>query len=359
MPVDAHWLSLNSEPAIEPELPIVDPHHHFWDRPGFRYLFDDFLADIRSGHNVVGSVFIEASSRQHSSAGTMYRAGGPEELRSLGETEFVNGIAAIASSGQRGPAGLCAGIVAFVDLRLAERTAPVLALHRSMARVKGIRNMTAWHADSAIHNPALETTAGMLAEPSFRRGFVELASSGLTFDAWLFAPQIPELVDLAHAFPGVRIVLDHLGGIMGIGSYAGRRDEATMEWRRDLHDLARCPNAYVKLGGMASPRGGFSLDHRDRPPSSDELARHWKPYVEICIEEFGTDRCMFESNFPVEKQWVTYNSLWNAFKKITAGYSASDRRNLFFGTANEFYSLNLAAWGCAKTEHEDPRDRHG
>lgn len=340
MPINAHWLSLNTEPAIDPELPIVDAHHHFWDRPGFRYLFDDFRADIESGHQVVGSVFVEASSRQHSNVGTMYRAEGPDELRSLGETEFANGIAAVASSGRYGPTGVCAGIVAYVDLRLAERVAPILARHSAMPRVKGIRNMTAWHADSAIRSADLQTTAGMLGEPAFRRGFADLAASGLTFDAWLYAPQIPELVDLAQAFPGVKIVLDHFGGVMGSGSHAGRRGAAREVWRRDLRNLARCPNTYVKLGGMAAPRGGFGFHDQERPPTSDELASEWKPYIEICIEQFGTDRCMFESNFPVEKQWVTYNALWNAFKKMTAEYSASERRDLFCKTAINFYSLN-------------------
>lgn len=341
MPIDPAWLALGAEPAIEPDLPIVDAHHHFWDRPGFRYLFDDFRADISSGHNIVGSVFVEASSRQHSDIGTMYRADGPEELRSLGETEFVNGVAAVARSGCYVPTGICTGIVAYVDLRLGNGAAHVLAQHASMPRVKGIRNMTVWHADDALCSPDLRTNAGMLAEPSFRTGFAALAASGLTFDAWLYAPQIPELVDLAQSFPTVKIVLDHFGGIMGRGPYAGRRDEAMAEWRRDLRDLAQCPNTYVKLGGMSSDRGGFGLRDRAKPASSDELARLWKPYVEACIEEFGTNRCMFESNFPMDKQWVPYNSLWNAFKKMTSSFAASEKRDLFFQTAVDFYSLEL------------------
>ncbi|WP_316980282.1 amidohydrolase family protein [Shumkonia mesophila] len=339
--MNEEWLSLNRENVIEPELGIIDAHHHFWDRPGFRYMLDDFLADVSTGHNIVGSVFVEASSRQRSCVGTMYRADGPEELRSLGEVEFVNGLAAIAHSGQYGPSGLCAGIISYVDLRLAESVVDVLAEHARMPRVKGIRNMTAWHAEQAIRSPDLVTNPGMLGEPAFRRGFAALHEFGFSFDAWLFVPQIPELTKLARSFPDVKIVLDHLSGVMGAGPYAGRRNEAIVEWRSNLAELARCPNAYVKIGGMASPRGGFDLDGRAVPADSDELARHWRPYVETCIELFGTRRCMFESNFPVDKQWVSYVSLWNAFKKITREFSASERRDLFFDTAKEFYSLEL------------------
>lgn len=340
MSVDGEWLSLNREPAIEPELKIIDPHHHFWDRPGFRYMLDDFLADIADGHNIVGSVFVEGGSRQQV-GGSMYRADGPEELRSLGETEFVDDLAAVARTGRHGPAGLCAGIVSYVDLRLGEAVKPVLARHAQMPRVRGVRNMTAWHADPAIRNRDLDTTPGMLDEPAFRKGFAALEEFGFSFDALVFVPQIPELVGLSRAFPGVRIVLDHLGGVMGAGSYAGRRNEAFLEWRAHLAELARCPNVHVKIGGLSSPRGGFGLDGRARPAQSDELAGHWRPYVETCIELFGAERCMFESNFPIDKQWVTYASVWNAFKIITRNCSASERHALFFQTAGDFYRLDL------------------
>jgi predicted TIM-barrel fold metal-dependent hydrolase len=341
MGFDEAWLARNCETAIEPDMRIIDAHHHFWDRPGFRYMFDDFRADVLAGHNIVASVFIEASARQHSTVGTMYRADGPEELRSLGETEFVNGIAAVARSGLYVPVGICAGIVAYVDLRLADRVPPILERHMAMQRVRGIRNSSPWHEDPAMRNPDLVTHPGMLDEPDFRRGFAHFAKTGLTFDAWILSPQIPELTRLARDFPGVKIVLDHIGGIIGAGSYAGRRDEAMVEWREHLRGLAGCPNAYIKLGGMAAPRGGFGLQDRDMPAGSDELAAKWKPYVEICVDLFGPERCMFESNFPVEKQWIPYTSLWNAFKKLSSGYAPHERDSLFFRTALDFYALDI------------------
>lgn len=322
-------------------MPIIDAHHHLWDRPGSRYMFEDFADDARAGHTIVGSVFVEASSRQHGAVGTMYRADGPEEERSLGETAFAAVAAAMARSGRYGSTGLCAGMVAYVDLRLGARADGILAQHAACPGVRGIRNMTAWHADAAIRNPDLATTPGMLAEPAFLDGFKRLQRFGLSFDALVFAPQIPELTDLARQFPDTRIVLDHFGGVMGTGSYAGRRDLAMAEWRRDLANLARCPNTYLKIGGMASPRGGFGLAGRTEPARSEELATLWRPYVETCVEVFGAGRCMFESNFPVDKQWITYVSLWNAFKIVTSGWTDAERQAVFKHTAMDFYRLDL------------------
>ena len=341
MAVDLAWLSKVREDAMDPELPVVDAHHHVWDRPGFRYMFEELQADLFAGHRIIGTVFVEASSRQKTDLGTMYRADGPEALRSLGETEFVNGLAATARSGQYGPEGTCAGIVAYVDLRLGDDVQSVLARHQSMPRVRGIRNMTAWDADPAVANPDLVTHAGMLREEQFRRGFAALAGRGLCFDAWVFAPQIPEVIDLAEAFPQVRIVLNHAGGILGAGSYGASGAQPFRDWKAHLSGLAHCANAYVKLGGMGSPRTGFSFRNRQRPPDSQELAGLWRPYVETCIELFGPDRCMFESNFPVDKQYYNYTTVWNAFKRITAAFGATERNALFSETAIECYGLEL------------------
>ncbi|MBU6499101.1 MAG: amidohydrolase family protein [Rhodospirillales bacterium] len=341
MAVDLGWLSKVREEVAEPDLPIVDAHHHVWDRPGFRYMFEELQADFSAGHRIIGSVFVEASSRQKTGLGTMYRADGPEALRSLGESEFVNGLAAMARSGLYGPEGTCAGIVAYVDLRLAEEAQPVLTRHHALPRVRGVRNMTAWDADPAVANRDLVTHAGMLRDPQFRRGFAALAATGLCFDAWVFAPQIPEVIDLAEAFPQTRIVLNHAGGCLGAGSYKARGPEPFREWKADLSRLARCRNAYVKLGGMGSPRTGVAFRDRPRPPDSRELAELWRPYVETCIELFGADRCMFESNFPVDKQYYSYTTLWNAFKRITASCGAVDRISLFGQTAIECYGLEL------------------
>ncbi|MGH7118007.1 MAG: amidohydrolase family protein [Acetobacteraceae bacterium] len=341
MSVDLVWLSKVQEDAVDPDLPIVDAHHHVWDRSGFRYMFEELRADLEAGHRIIGTVFVEASSRQRTDLGTMYRADGPEALRSVGETEFVNGLAAMARSGRYGPPGTCAGIVAYVDLRLGENVQPVLDRHRSLPRVRGIRNMTAWDADPAFANPDLVTYAGMLSEPCFRRGVAALARTNLRFDAWVFAPQIPEVINLARQFPRLRIVLDHAGGILGSGSFKGKRSEAFADWKIHLSRLARCANVYVKLGGMGAPRTGFFFRDRQRPPDSLELASLWRPYIETCIELFGPKRCMFESNFPVDKQFYNYKSVWNAFKRVTAAFSPEERDALFRGTAVECYELEL------------------
>ena len=341
MPVDPVWLAGVGEDVVDPDLPIVDAHHHVWDRPGFRYMFDELQADLDSGHRALGTVFVEASSRQKTDIGTMYRADGPEALRSLGETEFVNGLAAMARSGRHGAAGTCAGIVAYVDLRIGAPARRILAQHQALPRVRGVRNMTAWDADPTLANADLLTHPGMLGEPAFRRGFAALARTGLCFDAWVFAPQIPEVTDLAEAFPEVRIVLDHAGGILGAGPYAPKGRQPFRDWKAALKRLARCANAYVKLGGLGSPRTGFSFRDRPRPPDSEELAGLWRPYVETCIELFGANRCMFESNFPVDKQYYSYRTVWNAFKRITAACPAAQRAALFSQTAIDCYGLEL------------------
>jgi predicted TIM-barrel fold metal-dependent hydrolase len=347
---DLEWLSRHDEPAIDPDRRICDPHHHFWDRPmqsgaRFRYLFDEFLADVTSGHNVCASVLVEGGARLRVGleGGAMYRAAGPVDRRSLGETEFLNGMGAMMASGAYGPTELCQGIVAYVDLRLGDAVQPVLDLHTAFSRVRGVRNLTWWHAVPELAYGDLDTNEAMLMEPGFRAGFATLARSGLTYDATALTPQIPEVTDLARAFPDAAIVLNHIGGIIATGPFQGRRAEAFSAWKTNLAELARCPNVFLKLGGMASPRGGFGLAQRPKPASSAELAELWRPYVETCIDLFGPQRCMFESNFPVEKQAVSYRVLWNAFKRLAAPYSETEKDFLFYRSAVEFYGLDRAA----------------
>lgn len=347
---DLQWLSHHDEQVIDPDRKICDPHHHFWDRPmpsgaRFRYLFDEFLADVTSGHNVCASVIVEGGARLRAGleGGAMYRGAGRDALRSLGETEFLNGMGAMMASGAYGPPGLCQGIVAYVDLRLGDAVRPVLDRHRAFSRVKGVRNLTWWHAVPELAYGDLDTQESMLLDPGFRAGFAALAHSGLTYDATALTPQIPEVTDLARAFPDAPIVLNHIGGIIATGPFEGRRAEAFAAWRTNLAELARCPNVSLKLGGMASPRGGFGLAQRPRPASSPELAELWRPYVETCIELFGPQRCMFESNFPVEKQAVSYRVLWNAFKRLAAPYSETEKDLLLYRSAVEFYGLDRAS----------------
>ena len=336
IPVRQDWLDQWQEEILEPELPIVDPHHHLWDRPGWRYLLDELLADIDTGHNVVGTVFVQCRA--------MYRADGPEEFRPVGETEFVNGVAAMSASGGYGPARICAGIVGHADLRLGARVQDVLEAHVQAGgdRFRGIRHITAWDADETVMNPAYSPPPGLLAEQTFREGFARLGPLGMSFDAWLYFPQIDELAALARAFPGTPIVLNHVGGPLGIGAYAGRTDEVFGRWSTAIKALAACPNVHVKLGGLGMRIGGFDFHEQAKPPSSERLADAWRPYIETCIGAFGASRCMFESNFPVDKGSYGYAAYWNACKRLAKGASVAEKTDLFSGTATRFYRLNLA-----------------
>jgi predicted TIM-barrel fold metal-dependent hydrolase len=330
---NSDWLAQVPEEVLEPELPICDPHHHLWDFEAHRYLLPDLLADLTSGHNVRSSVFIECTA--------MYRAEGPEELRPLGETEFVNGAAAMSASGTYGPTRACAAIVGFADLSLGARVEAVLEAHLALSggRFRGIRHISAFDPSGAIRRSHTNPPPKLLAEKRFREGFGRLGKLGLTFDAWLYHPQISELTELARAFPEQPIVLDHVGGPLGIGPYAGKRDEVFPPWRQAMGELARCPNVFVKLGGLGMKIIGYDFHKRPRPPGSEELATLWRPYIETCIEAFTPARCMFESNFPVDKVSGSYRVYWNTFKRLASGASARDKAALFHDTAAAFYKL--------------------
>ncbi|WP_135468641.1 amidohydrolase family protein [Crenalkalicoccus roseus] len=333
VPVREEWLARRSEEAIEPALPIIDPHHHLWDRPGWRYLLPELLADLDQGHNVVATVFVQCRA--------MHRAEGPEEFRPVGETEFANGIAAMSASGGYGPARVCAGIVGHADLMLGARVRAVLEAHirAGGGRFRGIRHIAAWDPDPVVMNPAYQPPRDMLARREFREGFAALAPLGLSFDAWLYHPQIPELTALARAFPETPIVLDHLGGPLGIRGYAGRREEVFAAWKAAMAELATCPKVHVKLGGLGMRINGFGFEAAADPPSSDALVAAWKPWIETAIGLFGAERCMFESNFPVDKGSYGYGVFWNACKKLAAGASAGEKAALFHGTAARVYRL--------------------
>jgi L-fuconolactonase len=336
-PIRPEWLSQWQEEILEPDRPIVDPHHHLWDRPGWRYLLDELLADLNSGHRIVATVFVQCRA--------MHRADGPEPLRPVGETEFVNGVAAMSASGGYGPTRICAGIVGHVDLTLGAAAEAVLEAHRRAGgdRFKGIRHISAWDADPSVLNPANPAPRGLLADRAFREGFARLAPLGLSFDAWLYHPQIDELTDLARAFPTTTIVLNHIGGPLAIGSYEGRRDQVFGEWARAIRALAACQNVSVKLGGMGMRINGFDFHAGARPPSSEALATAWRPYVEACIEAFGAGRCMFESNFPVDKGSYGYAAYWNACRRLASGLGEREKDELFRGTAARVYRLELPA----------------
>src|SRR6266403_5602006 len=272
------------EDIIDPLRPIGDPHHHLWDRGGQRYLIDDMAEDIASGHNIIATVYVEARS--------MYRAGGPEALRPVGEVEFANGAAAMSASGGYGPAAICAGIVGHVNLLLGEGARGVLEaeIAAGNGRFRGIRHSSAWDADANVAGMYAMRPKGLLLDPTFRKGFACLAPLGLSFDVWLFHPQIGELTDLARAFPDTRIVLDHCGGPVGRGRFANRREDTFSEWKASIQEIAKCPNVVVKLGGLAMCLLGYDFHLRPKPPSSEEAAAAWRPYIETCIEAFGPHR---------------------------------------------------------------------
>jgi predicted TIM-barrel fold metal-dependent hydrolase len=320
------------EDVLEPDRPIYDPHHHLWDHPGRRYLLDELLTDLGSGHNVVATVFVECMS--------MYRANGPQEMRPVGETEFVNGVAAMSASGGFGKTRVASGIVSFADLALGEQVGAVLDAHLAASpRFRGIRHAAGWEASDQVRNSHTNPPPGLLGGERFRRGFAELAPRGLTFDAWLYHPQLPELTDLAKAFPDTTIILDHFGGPLGIGPYDGRRAEVFSVWKTAIRALADCPNVVVKLGGLVMPLNGFRFHKREQPIGSIELAEATRDWYLHTIECFGVERCMFESNFPVDKVSVSYRVLWNSFKRLTANFSAAERAALFHDTAARVYRL--------------------
>ena len=325
------WLAQVQETILEPDLPICDPHHHLWDHPGSRYLLDELLADTGSGHNVVSTVFMECMA--------MYRADGPAALRPVGETEFVNGVAAMSASGGYGDGRMCASIVGFVDLTLPDAGAALDAHMAASPRFRGIRHASGWDASEEVRNSHTNPPRGLLADAAFRAGFAELGKRGLTFDAWMYHAQIRELTPLAQAFPDQPIVLDHFGGPLGIGPYAGRREEIFAAWKDDVAELARCPNVVAKLGGLVMPINGFGFHKRETPATSDELVAATRDYYLHMIDCFGPDRCMFESNFPVDKQSCSYQVLYNSFKKIAAGCSDAEKAALFHDTAVRVYRV--------------------
>ncbi len=341
-----------NEAIVEPELPIIDPHHHLWDlRPVLPmfpqprhdfletiagapyYTFDALQADTHSGHRVVGTVFMEC--------GAFYDVSRGEALKTVGEVEFVNGVAAQGASGLYGEYRPCAAIVGHADLALGSKAGAALdALQAASHRFVGIRHAAAWDADPEVLGPPFHAPQGLYLDNTFREGFAELGKRGLTFDAWLLEPQLGDLLDLARAFPEQPIVLDHCGTPLGIASYRGKLTEHFDRWRASIRAIAECSNVTVKLGGLAMA----FCQLPDRGPAagigSEELAAMWKPYIDTCIEAFGPSRAMFESNYPVDRWGASYPVLWNAFKRLASGASAVEKRDLFAGTAARIYGLD-------------------
>jgi L-fuconolactonase len=338
--IRAEWLASRHETALEPNIPVVDAHHHLYERVGLRYLLEEMHQDLRSGHDIRATVYVQGRA--------MYREDASEELMPVGETEFANGIAAMSASGSYGRPRLCAGIVGYADLMLGDAVRPVLERHMAAAgglaeeggRFRGIRRTVAWDEDDSLFNAhAYKTTENMMDSKSFRAGFLHLSKLGLTFDAWLLFPQIPRLTALARAFPETAIVLDHCGGPVRTGRFAGHSDDVFKEWKASLQALSQCPNVCVKLSGMGMHMYGFDWSSRDRAPSSEELANAWRPWIETCIESFGSSRCMYASNFPVDKGSYGYGIGLNAMKRLMNDASIDEKDDVFWRSAARFYRL--------------------
>ena len=334
--IRADWLAKRKEEILEPGLPIIDPHHHLLERPDQgTYLLPDLLADLASGHNVVATVYIEWLS--------MYRETGPAEMRPVGEVEFANGAAAMSASGGYGQGRACAGIVGHADLTLGAGLSKVLEAMIAVAggRFRGVRFIAASDPDQPVWGGTIVRPQGLLRDKKVREGFAQLARLGLTFDSWVFHPQLSDVVDLARAFQDTQICVDHVGGPIGLGRYQGKRDAVFAEWSLRIRELAACPNVHVKLGGMGMKLFGFDFHEGEIAPDSEQLAAAWRPYVETCIAAFGTKRAMFESNFPVDKVSYGYGVYWNACKRLAKGMSPSEKADLFHDTASRFYRLGL------------------
>ena len=334
------WLNLTRESAIEPELPIIDPHHHLWDGSQLadRYMLEELIEDTRD-HNIRQTVFVECSA--------MYRADGLEEFRVVGETEFVQGVAAMSASGAYGEMRAATGIVGAANLCLGERVAAVLEaqIAASPQRFRGIRQRAAWGDSSYIRalggwpsTPA-NLPKRILLDSDFRKGYAQLHTYGLSFEGWVFHTHIDDLIDLAKAFPDTTIIFNHLGGPIGVESYAGRRDEVFAAWKLSVAELAKCPNVVAKLGGLQMIVNGYDWHKRDKPPTSDQLLETNRDWYNYTIDQFGPDRCMFESNFPVDKLSCSYTVLWNQFKKLTKNFSKDERADMFHDTAMRVYRL--------------------
>lgn len=327
---DDEWLATHDEDILEPDIAIVDPHHHLWLRNGYTYLMPELAADMASGHNIVASVFAECHS--------MYRQDGPVEERSLGETEFVRGQAAMSASGDFGPPQACDVMFGNVDLTLGEAVEPLLHQHIEAAggRFRGVRLSSGWDADEKIHNVAPEP--GLLVDARVLQAATVLSRMGLSLDSWLYHPQLDEVAELADALPDLTIILNHVGSPILGGPYRGKADEVFADWRVRIRRVAERENVFIKLGALPIRMPDYTGD-RTLPPGSEEVAEAWRPWMETCIEAFGSSRSMFESNFPVQKRWCSYQVCWNAFKRIAMHATATEKVELFAGAAVRAYRM--------------------
>ena len=324
------WLAQVEEEIVDPAREIVDPHHHLWDSPDLHYSLDNLWADTGSGHRVTQTVFMEC--------GASYLTDGPDYLRPVGETQFVAGVAEASATDPL--KATIAGIVAHADLSHAELDA-ILDAHEVAGNglFRGIRHSGAWDANPEALTIPFRGAEGQYANPAFRLGVARLGERGLTYDTWHYHPQNKDYCDLARAVPDTMMVLDHFGTPLGVGAYAGKRDAIFEIWKQDIAAIAECPNVHAKLGGLAMPDNGIGWMGRTLPPTSDEFVADQARYYHHAIDCFGPERCMFESNFPVDRLSLSYHVLWNGLKKIAARYSEAEQEQMFSKTARKVYNI--------------------
>ncbi len=332
-PGSDEWLAQIQEPIVDPARDIVDPHHHLWGAPRNPYLLEDLWLDTDSGHRITQTVFLEC--------GTNYRTSGPEHLLVVGETEFVAGVAAASRKGKPGQAKIAA-IVSRADLRLAEAVEEVLVAHEAAASglFRGIRHAGARDPYPESLSIPGRAPAGLYENADFRRGVKRLGELGYSYDTWHYHHQNRDFIALARAIPDTSMVLNHFGTPLGVGPYAEKREEIFIAWREDMAEIAQCENVVAKLGGLAMPDNGFGWDRNPRPPTSNEFVELQRRYYLHTIECFGPERCMFESNFPVDRQSLSYHVMWNGMKKIVADFSESEKDAMFSGTARRIYRID-------------------
>jgi len=336
MPGGNEWLAKTQEETLEPEISICDPHHHFWvARPEpvhyQQYLLPELSSDVGSGHNVKSTVFIEVRCE--------YRTDGPDEMKPVGEVEYIQTIADAADAGNEGLTKAAAAIIGHADLKLGDGVRPVLEAMQAASpnRFRGVRHSVGYDESPELANRDIK---GALGTDGYRAGAKVLASMGLVLENSLYYHQLSELADFARAVPELPIVLNHIGGLVRVGPYANRDEEVMPEWRKGVEEVSKCPNIIMKLGGVGQLRYGYYWHDRETAIGSEELAQELGPLMEHCIQQFGPDRCMFESNFPVDKISYSYNVIYNAFKRLSKGYSPTERAAMFHDTAARVYNIS-------------------
>ena len=324
------WHAQLHEEVVDPDREIVDAHHHLHEREGRVYRLEDLHRDTDSGHRITQTVFVDCKSH--------YRQEGPEALRPVGETEYVASLVE-ASRAAGGASASIAAIVSHADLKLGAAVEEVLDAHAAAGRglFRGIRQVAAHDPHEELRWIGAQVPPGLYRDPGFLQGLRVLGAKGFSFDAWHFHHQMRDFISAVRAVPQTTFVLDHFSTLLGVGPYAGRRQEIVRSWREDMAELARLPNVYIKLGGTTMPANGFGWENREVPVTSDEYVAQLREVFLFTIDTFGPRRCMFESNFPVDKISVSYRVLWNAYKKMAAAYSEDEKAALFCGTARNVY----------------------